>query len=220
MKNQPAMVRLQSLLGRFGRSEQGNIAMLFGIAVVPIITFVGAAVDYTRANTARSSMQAAMDSASLMLAKDLQDGTITTAQIEQKAQDYFKALYHNPDAKSVGVTATYTAAAGNGSRASMAARMRWTATSPQHTGKCAIGMCRSANPMRSSVSRLLSSPRSANKIKYGNSAPSCPRNGSPRDCASRSPVTSVVLPAPLEPPISGTRPRGHQPSYVSSGRRM
>jgi Flp pilus assembly protein TadG len=120
MKNQPAVVRLQSLLGSFGRSDQGNIAILFAIAVVPVITFVGAAVDYTRANTARSSMQAAMDSASLMLAKDLQDGTITTAQITQKAQDYFKALYTNPDAKSVGVTATYTAAAGNGSRIEIA----------------------------------------------------------------------------------------------------
>jgi len=120
MKNQPAVVRLQSLLGRFGRSEQGNIAMLFGIAVVPIITFVGAAVDYTRANTARSSMQSAMDSTSLMLAKDLQDGTINTSQITQKAQDYFKALYANPDAKSVGVVATYTAAAGNGSKIEIA----------------------------------------------------------------------------------------------------
>ena len=120
MKNQPAVVRLQSLLGSFGRSDRGNIAVLFAIAVVPVISFVGAAVDYTRANTARSSMQAAMDSASLMLAKDLQDGTITTAQITQKAQDYFKALYTNPDAKSVGVTATYTAASGNGSKIEIA----------------------------------------------------------------------------------------------------
>ena len=30
--------------------------------------------------------------------------------------DYFKALYTNADAKQVGVTATYTAAAGNGSK--------------------------------------------------------------------------------------------------------
>jgi len=120
MKNQPAVVRLQSILGSFGRSDQGNIAILFAIAVVPVITFVGAAVDYTRANTARSSMQSAMDSASLMLAKDLQDGTINTSQITQKAQDYFKALYTNPDAKSVGVTATYTAASGNGSKIEIA----------------------------------------------------------------------------------------------------
>ncbi len=116
MKNQPAVVRLQSLLGSFGRSDRGNIAVLFAIAVVPVISFVGAAVDYTRANTARTSMQAAMDSTSLMLAKDLQDGTINTSQITQKAQDYFKALYNNPDAKQVGVNATYTAASGNGSK--------------------------------------------------------------------------------------------------------
>jgi Flp pilus assembly protein TadG len=116
MTIQPAVVRLQSVLGSFGRSERGNIAILFAIAVVPVISFVGAAVDYTRANTARSSMQSAMDSTSLMLAKDLQDGTINTSQITQKAEDYFKALYSNPDAKSVGVNATYTAAAGNGSK--------------------------------------------------------------------------------------------------------
>jgi len=120
MKNQPAVVRLQSILGSFGRSDQGNIAILFAIAVVPVISFVGAAIDYTRANSARSSMQAAMDSTSLMLAKDLQDGTINTSQITQKAQDYFKALYTNPDAKSVGVTATYTAASGNGSKIEIA----------------------------------------------------------------------------------------------------
>ena len=116
MKNQPAVVRLQSVLESFGRSDRGNIAVLFAIAVVPVISFVGAAVDYTRANTARTSMQAAMDSTSLMLAKDLQDGTINTSQITQKAQDYFKALYTNADAKQVGVNATYTAAAGNGSK--------------------------------------------------------------------------------------------------------
>ena len=116
MTKQPAVVRLQSILGSFGRSDRGNIAVLFAIAVVPVISFVGAAVDYTRANTARTSMQSAMDSASLMLAKDLQDGTINTSQITQKAEDYFRALYTNPDAKSVTVNATYTAAAGNGSK--------------------------------------------------------------------------------------------------------
>ena len=111
-----AAVRLQSIIGSFGRSERGNIAILFAIAVVPVISFVGAAIDYTRANSARSSMQAAMDSTSLMLAKDLQDGTINTSQITQKAEEYFKALFTNADAKSVTVNATYTAASGSGSK--------------------------------------------------------------------------------------------------------
>ena len=106
---------MQRFLAKFCRSETGNIAVLFAIAAVPIISFVGAAIDYTRANSARSSMQAALDSTALMLAKDLTDGTITTSQIGAKATAYFTALYTNTDAKSVAVAATYTQNTGNGS---------------------------------------------------------------------------------------------------------
>jgi len=80
------------------------------IALLPLLGFVGAAVDYTRANAARSSMQAALDSTALMLSKDLTQGIITTSQISAKAQSYFTALYTNKDANSVSVSATYTAA--------------------------------------------------------------------------------------------------------------
>jgi Flp pilus assembly protein TadG len=98
---------------RFVGANEGNIAVIFTIAAIPIISFVGAAVDYSRANSARSSMQAAIDSTALMLSKDLSSGTITTSQIAAKAQSYFTALYTNPDAKGVTVSATYTANNGN-----------------------------------------------------------------------------------------------------------
>ena len=107
--------RVRATTRRFAGDKRGNIAVLFAIAAVPLISFVGAAIDYTRANAARSSMQAALDSTALMLGKDLTDGTINTSQISTKAAAYFTALYTNKDAKSVSVTATYTAAAGNGS---------------------------------------------------------------------------------------------------------
>ena len=107
--------RVRAAIRRFAGADQGNIAVLFAIAAVPIISFVGAAIDYTRANTARSAMQAALDTTALMLGKDLTDGTITSTQISAKATAYFNALYNNTDAKSVAVTATYTAASGNGS---------------------------------------------------------------------------------------------------------
>ena len=107
--------RIRRLIAAFGRSNDGNIAILFGIAVIPIITFVGAAVDYTRAVSARSSMQAALDSTALMLGKDLTEGTITTSQISEKADAYFRALYTNTEAKTVAITATYTQNSGNGS---------------------------------------------------------------------------------------------------------
>jgi len=107
--------RFRAAASRFAGANGGNIAVLFAIATVPIISFVGAAIDYTRANAARSAMQAALDSTALMLGKDLTDGTISTSQISAKATAYFNALYTNTDAKSVAITATYTAAAGNGS---------------------------------------------------------------------------------------------------------
>jgi Flp pilus assembly protein TadG len=107
--------RLRAAARRFASANDGNIAILFGIAVIPIITFVGVAVDYTRASSARSSMQAALDSTALMLGKDLTEGTISPSQISTKADEYFRALYTNAEAKSVAITATYTQNSGNGS---------------------------------------------------------------------------------------------------------
>jgi len=107
--------RLRATARRFAGANDGNIAILFGIAVIPIISFVGAAVDYTRAVSARSSMQAALDSTALMLAKDLTEGTINTSQISTKADLYFRALYTNAEARSVAITASYTQNSGNGS---------------------------------------------------------------------------------------------------------
>ncbi|MBR1146940.1 pilus assembly protein [Bradyrhizobium sp. AUGA SZCCT0431] len=115
MLNTAIFSRVRTAAGRFAKADQGNIAVLFAIAAVPILSFVGAAIDYTRANSARSSMQAAMDSTALMVAKDLSDGTIKASDINTKAQAYFKALYTNTDARGVSVTAEYTANTGKGS---------------------------------------------------------------------------------------------------------
>ena len=104
---------LRQSLARFVQSRSGNVAMIFAIACIPLISFVGAAIDYSRVNAARSSMQAALDSTALMVSKDLTDGTITNSQISAKAQAYFTALYTNKDAKSVTINASFTAANGN-----------------------------------------------------------------------------------------------------------
>jgi len=93
---------------RFACDRGGNIAVLFAIALIPILTFVGAAIDYSRANAAKSSMQAALDSTSLMLSRDLSQGTISATDVAAKATAYFKALYTSTDAQGVTVSATYT----------------------------------------------------------------------------------------------------------------
>jgi Flp pilus assembly protein TadG len=93
-----------------GASRDGNVAVMFALALLPVFAFIGAAIDYSRVNTARSAMQSALDSTALMLSRDLSQGTITTTQVSTTAQNYFSALYTNKEASSISVSATYTAA--------------------------------------------------------------------------------------------------------------
>ena len=106
--------RLRGSLARFRHAQGGNVAVLFGIAIVPILGFVGAAVDYTRVNNARTAMQTALDTAALMISRDA--AGLTAAQITQKATDYFNALYKHPEALNVVITANYTNSAAAGSK--------------------------------------------------------------------------------------------------------
>jgi Flp pilus assembly protein TadG len=94
---------------RFVGANKGNVAVIFTIAAIPVISFVGAAIDYSRANAARSAMQSAMDSTALMLSKDLSSNKINASQIQATAQNYFNALYTNKDATITNISATYTA---------------------------------------------------------------------------------------------------------------
>ncbi|HEX6768992.1 MAG TPA: TadE/TadG family type IV pilus assembly protein [Candidatus Binatia bacterium] len=54
----------------FSADERGNVAIIFGLALLPIMTAVGAAVDYSRANAAKSSVQSALDAGLLAGALD------------------------------------------------------------------------------------------------------------------------------------------------------
>jgi Flp pilus assembly protein TadG len=100
---------------RFIGADQGNIAVIFAIAILPILALIGAAIDYSRVSSARAAMQAALDSTALMVSKDLSSGVITASQVAAKAQSYFNALYTDKDASNITVTATYTASTAAGS---------------------------------------------------------------------------------------------------------
>ena len=65
-----------------------------------MVGFVGAAVDYSHANSVKAAMQAAADSTALMLSKDA--ATLTTAALQTKANDYFNALFTRPEATDSG----------------------------------------------------------------------------------------------------------------------
>jgi Flp pilus assembly protein TadG len=58
------------LLSRFLTDRNGSIVPMFAAALVPVIGLVGAAIDYGRASSVRSEMQAALDATALMLSKE------------------------------------------------------------------------------------------------------------------------------------------------------
>lgn len=70
------------------RSRAGNVAIIFGIAVVPIVGAMGAAVDYSTANSNRTSMQKALDSTALALAKLM---PLSQAQLDARGWEIFSA---------------------------------------------------------------------------------------------------------------------------------
>ena len=81
-------VFLSELISRFWRHAEGSIAPIAALTLIPVMTAVGAAVDYSRANNLRSSLQAALDTALLSGAKAAKDGNSNWAQL---ATDVFNA---------------------------------------------------------------------------------------------------------------------------------
>lgn len=88
-------------LARFLRNRKGGVAPTLALAIIPLVGMVGAAVDYSRANSTRTAMQAALDAAALMMSKDAQN--LSQAQLNTAATTYFNALFHRPEASNVQV---------------------------------------------------------------------------------------------------------------------
>ena len=59
------MRALHHTISGFGTDQRGNIAVIFALALLPIMSAVGCTVDYTRATQLRSKLQAAADAASV-----------------------------------------------------------------------------------------------------------------------------------------------------------
>ena len=84
---------------------------MVGIAMIPLMAAVGAAVDYTRASTARTQLQAALDSTALMLSKTA--ATQSPNQLQSAATAYVTALFTANDVKNVAVTVSYSTTNGS-----------------------------------------------------------------------------------------------------------
>ena len=58
-------IRLQQYVSRFRRDKRGNVAIIFAIAAIPLISAIGCAVDYSMATRMKAKLQSAADAASI-----------------------------------------------------------------------------------------------------------------------------------------------------------
>ncbi len=87
-------------LRKFARDARGNVAILFGLTLIPLMLGIGVAVDYGRALIVHERMQQAADAAGLAVGS-----WVGLSQDEQKtkAQQYFDANYPPSTIGTVGV---------------------------------------------------------------------------------------------------------------------
>ena len=96
------MRRLKAFFRNWRTDRRGNFAMIFAIALIPIITAAGAAVDISRAYVVETRLKAALDAAALAVGGAPGQ---SNAQIQQMAQAFFAANY---PAGKIGVPSALT----------------------------------------------------------------------------------------------------------------
>jgi Flp pilus assembly protein TadG len=77
-------------LRAFRRSRRGNVAIIFGLSLVPLCVAAGAGLDLSRAMIVRARMVQALDAAGLAVGSDTGD---TQQNLQTLAQKYFNANY-------------------------------------------------------------------------------------------------------------------------------
>src|ERR1044071_1799104 len=98
--------RLTAKLRKFASASGGNMVTIFAITLVPVMGAIGAAVDYGQANSLKTAMQAAADTASLGTIKSA--SSLTPAQVQSTAAGLFNGSFAQPGIGPA-VTASYDA---------------------------------------------------------------------------------------------------------------
>src|SRR6185437_5760387 len=111
MSTRTLLSHLGRKLREFQSARAGNVALTFALATLPIVGAVGAAVDYSHANSVKAALQSALDSTALMISKE--STTDTADALQTDAVKYFKAMFTRPEAKNVTITATYSTTGGS-----------------------------------------------------------------------------------------------------------
>jgi Flp pilus assembly protein TadG len=106
MTKSDLVAKLRSAWRSFARGSRGNTTITFALAFIPIIGLVGAAIDYSRANSMRTSMQAAADTTALAISSTA--ASQSAPDLNSSAATFFSALFTRTDAQNVQVSATYS----------------------------------------------------------------------------------------------------------------
>ena len=106
-----AWKKLRRACVAFRRESAGNVALTFAIAAIPVIGGVGAAIDFSRANAVKVSMQSALDSTALMLSKSA--SSLSNDELQTAAKTYFNSLFNKSEATNIIITASYSTAVGS-----------------------------------------------------------------------------------------------------------
>jgi Flp pilus assembly protein TadG len=88
------MKRLASRIGSFWSDRSGNIAIIFGLAIVPVMGLMGMALDYSFASKVKTELQAAADDAVLVAVTNTAM-SLPAATVQQQVVDYFNAQATN-----------------------------------------------------------------------------------------------------------------------------
>src|SRR6476619_6752756 len=89
---------------RFFADQQGGVAPLFALGLIPMIGLAGAAIDYSRAKAARTAMQAILDSTGLTVAQDAQ--IVPPYQASACSTDLFNSPFNRPEVQCLRVAAS------------------------------------------------------------------------------------------------------------------
>jgi len=82
---------VKGLANRWRAETRGNVAIIFALSVIPILSIVGVAVDTQMTLTQKNKVQAVVDSAVIFGARSMQDGA-SRAEVAKDVDTYVKAL--------------------------------------------------------------------------------------------------------------------------------
>ena len=129
------VARLRSRLTAFAAAERGNVAIIFGLCVIPLMGLMGAGVDYSRAARIQTVLQAAADASALGSVAQASPGYTYALTMPSNgpvpiAQTQASNIFNGEIAGRTGFTVTSLNAVVTNSNWTLTSNVQFTATVP------------------------------------------------------------------------------------------